>query len=106
MMFIKNKKNYILRKDQKLRIEKDIKELDKLPKGIFAKNKYNESEQAYFVKIIVDKDTIKIEKTNKIYATIPDVITFLMIIDYCYPDNPPKILCQTNVRKIKIISYI
>ena len=101
MMFIKNKKNYLLRKYQKQRIEKDIKELDKLPKGIFVLIKYNESEQAYFVKIIVDKDKIKIEKTNKIYATIPDVITFLMIIDYCYPDNPPKILCQTNVRKNK-----
>ena len=105
MMFIKNKKNYVLKKDKKKRIEHDLKELeDLLPKGIYAKNKFNENEQAYFIKIIIDKDSIKIEKTNKIYATIPDVITFLMIIDYCYPENPPKILCQTNVRKLFFIN--
>ena len=102
MMFIKNKKNYILKKDKKNRIEKDINELDSLPKGIYAKNKFNENEQAYFIKIVVDKDIINIDKTNKIFATIPDVITFLIILDYCYPENPPKILCQTNVSKNKI----
>jgi ubiquitin-protein ligase len=99
MMFIKNKKNYILKKDKKNRIEKDINELDSLPKGIYAKNKFNENEQAYFIKIVVDKDIINIDK---IFATIPDVITFLIILDYCYPENPPKILCQTNVSKNKI----
>ena len=96
-MFIKNKKLYTLKKDKKARIEHDIKELDLVPKGIFTKIKYNENEQAYFIKLIVDKSAIKIENTNKIYSTIPDVINFLIIIDYCYPDNPPKILCQTNV---------
>lgn len=98
-MFIKNKKNYMIKKEKKKRIEDDINELALLPKGIFHKNKYNDNEQAYFIKIIVDKETIKIDKTNKIFATIPDVINFLMIIDYCYPENPPKILCQTNVSK-------
>ena len=102
-MFIKNKKNYILKKEKKKRIEDDINELASLPKGIYAKNRFNENEQAYFIKIVVDKEVIKIEKTNKIFATIPDVITFLIIIDYCYPENPPKILCQTNVRKIYIM---
>ena len=108
MMFIKNKKNYILKKDKKNRIEKDINELDSLPKGIYAKNKFNENEQAYFIKIVVDKDIINIDKTNKIFATIPDVITFLIILDYCYPENPPKILCQTNVsnNKIYILLFI
>ena len=48
MMFIKNKKNYVLKKDKKKRIEHDLKELeDLLPKGIYAKNKFNENEQAY-----------------------------------------------------------
>ena len=103
MMFIKNKKNYILKKEKKKRIEDDINELASLPKGIYAKNRFNENEQAYFIKIVVDKEVIKIEKTNKIFATIPDVITFLIIIDYCYPENPPKILCQTNVRKIYLM---
>ena len=100
MMFIKNKKNYILKKEKKKRIEDDINELSLLQKGIYTKNRFNENEQAYFIKIVVDKEVIKIEKMNKILATIPDVITFLIIIDYCYPEHPPKILCQTNVRKI------
>ena len=106
MMFIKNKKIYSLKKDKKLRIENDIHELDNLPKGIYAKNKFNENEQAYFIKIFVDKETIKIEKTNKIYSTLPDVINFLIILDYCYPEKPPKILCQTNVSNIYIYKYI
>lgn len=107
MMFIKNKKSYIIKKVKKKRIEDDLNELALLPKGIYAKNKFNENEQAYFIKIMVDKDSIKIEKTNKIFATIPDVITFLIIIDCYYPENPPKILCQTNVSKNNnIYTYI
>ena len=97
MMFIKNKKLYNIKKDNKIRIEHDIKELESLPKGIYTKTKYNENEENYLIKIMVDKTAINIENTDKIYSTIPDVINFLMIIDYCYPENPPKILCQTNV---------
>ena len=106
MMFIKNKKNYILKKDKKKRIENDINELSSLTEGIYYKNHYNENEQAYFIKIVVDKDVIKIEKANKIYATMPDIITFLIILDYCYPEKPPKILCQTNVINIYNINTI
>lgn len=100
MMFIKNKKLYNLSKDTKKRIENDIKELDNLPKGIYAKIKFYQNEQEYYIKILVDKEYLQIEKTNKIYSLIPDMINFLMILDYSYPKQPPKILCQTNVSKI------
>jgi ubiquitin-protein ligase len=96
MIFIKNKKLYNIKKENKIRIDHDIKELDSLPKGIYTKTKYNENEEAYLIKIMVDKNAISIENTNKIYSTIPDVINFLIIIDYCYPEKPPKVLCQTN----------
>lgn len=99
-MFIKNKKLYNLSKDTKKRIENDIKELDNLPKGIYAKIKFYQNEQEYYIKILVDKEYLQIEKTNKIYSLIPDMINFLMILDYSYPKQPPKILCQTNVSKI------
>ena len=97
MNFIKNKKLYVLSKETKKRIYNDIKELDQLPKGIYAKIKYYESEQEYYVKILVDKEYLQIEPTNKNYSLIPDMINFLIILDYSYPKQPPKILCQTNV---------
>ena len=55
---------------------------------------------------MVDKNALAFENTDKIYSTIPDVINFLMIIDYCYPENPPKILCQTNVSIYYILLLI
>ena len=98
MNFIKNKKLYALSKEIKKRIDYDIKELDLLPKGIYAKIKYYELEQEYYVKILVDKEYLQIDPTNKNYSLIPDMINFLIILDYSYPKIPPKILCQTNVR--------
>ncbi len=98
MNFIKNKKLYALSKETKKRIDYDIKELDLLPKGIYAKIKYYELEQEYYVKILVDKEYLQIDPTNKNYSLIPDMINFLIILDYSYPKIPPKILCQTNVR--------
>ena len=98
MNFIKNKKLYALSKETKKRIDYDIKELDLLPKGIYVKIKYYELEQEYYVKILVDKEYLQIDPTNKNYSLIPDMINFLIILDYSYPKIPPKILCQTNVR--------
>ena len=57
-MFIKNKKLYNIKKENKIRIDHDIKELDSLPKGIYTKTKYNENEEAYLIKIMVDKNAI------------------------------------------------
>ena len=97
MNFIKNKKLYNLSKETKKRIDNDIKELDNLPKGIYAKIKFYQAEQEYYIKILVDREYLKIEKTNKNYSLLPDMINFLIILDYSYPKQPPKILCQTNV---------
>ena len=97
MIFIKNKKLYTLSKESKKRIEKDIKELDLLPKGIYAKIKYYGNEQAYYIKILVDKEYLEMDTTNKNYSLIPDMINFLIILDNAYPKQAPKILCQTNV---------
>ena len=98
MNFIKNKKLYVLSKETKKRIESDIKELEQLPKGIYAKIKFYQTEQEYYVKILVDKDYLNIGPTDKNYSLIPDMINFLIILDYSYPNQPPKILCQTNVK--------
>ena len=97
MNYIKNKKIYMLSKETKKRIENDIKELDQLPKGIYYKIKYYEAEQEYYIKILVDKEYLQIDQTNKNYSLIPDMIDFLIILDYSYPKNLPKILCKTNV---------
>jgi ubiquitin-protein ligase len=104
MMFIKNKKLYALSKESKKRIENDIKDLEKLPKGIYAKIKYYDTEQEYHIKILVDKEYLKIDSTNKNYSLIPDMINFLIMLDYSYPKQPPKILCQTNVSLTKKIN--
>jgi len=103
MIFIKNKKLYALSKESKKRIENDIKDLEKLPKGIYAKIKYHDLEQEYYIKILIDKEYLHIDSTNKNYSLIPDMINFLIILDYSYPKQPPKILCQTNVSQTKII---
>ena len=103
MNFIKNKKLYVLSKETKKRIESDIKELEQLPKGIYAKIKYYEVEQEYYIKILVDKEYLKIAPTSKNYSLIPDMINFLIILDYSYPKQPPKILCQTNVRYLFLL---
>ena len=47
---------------------------------------------------MVDKDYLNIGTTDKNYSLIPDMINFLIILDYSYPNQPPKILCQTNVK--------
>ena len=96
MMLIKNVKINSLSKETSRRIDNDLKELDKLPKGIYTKIKH-ENEASYYIKVLIDKDYLKIEKTNKNYSLIPDMINFLIILDYTYPKYPPKILCQTNV---------
>ena len=103
MNFIKNKKLYALSKDTQKRILKDIKELDQLSKGIYAKIKYYANEQEYYIKILVDKDYLNIGPTDKNYSLIPDMINFLIILDYSYPKQPPKILCQTNVMKLSLL---
>ena len=101
--FIKNKKNFLLTEKGIKKIKNDIERLTKLPIGISAKTK--EFDFAYYVKITISKKNINIDSTNKNYALLPDAITFLIVLDVTYPKEPPKIFCQTNVSKIKIIFF-
>jgi ubiquitin-protein ligase len=102
--FQKNKKNFLLSENGIKRIKEDIKELSKLPLGITVQSK--EFDFAYYIKIIISKNNINIDQSNKNYALLPDSIAFLIVLDNTYPDEPPKIFCQTNVRYYKLIDLI
>ena len=93
--FQKNKKNYLLSENGVKRIKDDIKELSKLPVGITIQSK--EFDLAYYIKIIINKSNINIDSNNKNYDLLPDSIGFLIVLDNTYPNEPPKIFCQTNV---------
>ena len=98
--FQKNRKNFLLSEKGIAKIKDDIDGLTKLPMGISAKTK--EFDFAYYVKITISKKNINIDSTNKNNALLPDIITFLIVLDVSYPNEPPKIFCQTNVSKINI----
>ena len=93
--FQKNKKNYLLSENGIKRIKDDIKELSKLPVGITIQSK--EFDFAYYIKIIINKSNINIGSNNKNDDLLPDSIGFLIVLDNTYPNEPPKIFCQTNV---------
>ena len=97
--FQKNRKNFLLSEKGIAKIKDDIDGLTKLPMGISAKTK--EFDFAYYVKITISKKNINIDSTNKNYALLPDIITFLIVLDVSYPKEAPKIFCQTNVSKNK-----
>jgi len=90
----KNKKKFLIQKDKKARIEKEIEEVSNLSNGIYSKVK--EFELGYYIKIIIDKNKIEINLNENKYSNLPNTIVFLIIIDYSFPDNPPKILSKTN----------
>ena len=94
MTYIRNKKQFIITKENRQRILKDIEDLANLPNGVFAKVK--QYEHGYYIKIIVDKTYIKDNTPENKYNSIPDTIMFLMVVDYAFPKEPPKIFCQTN----------
>jgi ubiquitin-protein ligase len=94
MTFIRNKKQFVITKENRERILKDIDDLANLPNGVFAKVK--QYEHGYYIKIIVDKTYIKESTPENKYNSIPDTIIFLMVVDYAFPKEPPKIFCQTN----------
>ena len=96
--FQKNKKQFLLNEKGIQKIKDDIEGLTKLPIGISAKTK--EFDFAYYVKITISKNNICIDSTNKNYTLLPDIITFLIVLDVSYPKEPPKIFCQTNVSNI------
>ena len=94
MTYIKNKKQFTITQENRTRILKDIDDLVNLPQGLFAKVK--QYEHGYYIKIIVDKTYIQTSIPENKYNSIPDTIIFLMVVDYAFPEFPPKIFCQTN----------
>jgi ubiquitin-protein ligase len=99
--FQKNKKNFLLSENGIKRIKSDIKELSKLPIGITIQSK--EFDFAFYIKIFISKNNINIDSNNKNYSLLPDSIGFLIVLDKTYPNDPPKIFCQTNV---SILNYL
>ena len=94
MTYIKNKKQFLITQENRNRILKEVDELADLPTGIFAKVK--QYEHGYYIKIIVDKTYIQTGIPENKYNSIPDTIIFLMVVDYAFPEQPPKLFCQTN----------
>ena len=99
----KNKKQYQITEENKKRIKQEIEELSSLTNGLYSKIK--EYPMAYYIKIIIDRNKIGIDLSDKKYSNIPDTIIFLLIIDYTYPNFPPKILAKSkrNGRTKKVI---
>lgn len=89
----KHQKEFIISPTNKARIDAELEKLSTLSDGIYAKIK--EFPLGYYVKIIIEKNKIgiQLDNTDKI---IPECITFLMIIDYSFPNDPPKILSKTK----------
>ena len=94
MTFIRNKKQFAITNENRQRILKEIEDLANLPNGVYAKIK--QYEHGYYIKIIVDKTYIKDSTPENKYNSIPDTIMFLMVVDYAFPKEPPKLFCQTN----------
>ena len=46
-------------------------------------------------KIIVVKTLFPTSIPENKYNSIPDIIIFLMVVDYAFPDQSPKFFCQT-----------
>jgi hypothetical protein len=102
--FLKPKKKFLLNEQVKRRIEKgknkninkEIDLLSKLKDGMFFKSK--EFEIGYYINIIIDKRILGLE-INSEDKNMPDFLTFLMIVDSFFPEQPPKILTKSNVFK-------
>ena len=73
--------------------DSEIEKLSTLSDGIYSKVK--ENELGFYIKIIVDRN--KLGNEFKSQSSLPECITFLMIVDYSFPSQPPKILSKTNV---------
>ena len=93
-MFSK-KKQYKITPDNKERIDYELDQLTDIGNGIYSKVK--EFELGYYIKIILDLKKLNINKEEK---QCPDLVTFLIIVDYSYPENSPKILSKTSVYNI------
>ena len=90
----KNKKEYKITKENQKRIKDEIEELSSLTDGLYSKIK--EFPIGYYIKIIIDRNKIDLDLKDKKYSNLPETIIFLFIIDYTFPQFPPKILAKTN----------
>ena len=99
----KNKKQFTISQENKTRIESEIEKLLSLSDGIYAKVK--ETPMGYYIKIIIDRNKLNITFENEKANKVPESLTFLLIIDYSYPEQPPKILAKTNVSIIHHLYY-
>ncbi len=60
--------------------------------------KCKEFEIGHYITIIIDKKKISFDLNfDSETIKVPDFITFLLIIDFQFPTNPPRILSKTNV---------
>lgn len=91
-----NGSKFKISKESKDRIESEIEKLSSLADGIYSKIKV--FDLGYYIKIMIDKAKITIPQDK--YLDIPDFITFLIILDYSYPEQPPKIISKTKVKLI------
>jgi len=57
--------------------------------------KAKEFEIGYYINIIIDKRILGLD-INAEDKNIPDFLTFLIIVDSFYPEQPPKILAKSN----------
>ena len=96
-----NKSQFHISKENKARIDSEIEKLSTLSNGIYSKVK--ENELGFYIKIIVDRN--KLGNEFKSQSSLPECITFLMIVDYSFPSQPPKILSKTNVLILLINLY-
>lgn len=58
--------------------------------------KAKEFEIGYYINIIIDKRILGLD-INTEDKNIPDFLTFLIIVDSFFPEQPPKILAKSNV---------
>ena len=90
----KGKKEYQITSENQKRIKEEIDNLSTLTDGLYSKIK--EFPMGYYIKIIVDRNKIGINLNEKKYLNLPETIIFLIILDYSFPEFPPKILAKTN----------
>jgi hypothetical protein len=67
--------------------------------------KSKEFEIGFYINIIIDKRILGLD-FNSEEKNVPDFLTFLIILDSFYPEQPPKILSKCNVREIFNKNYI
>jgi len=84
----------------------EIEFLNTLPDGMYCKCK--EFEIGHYITVIIDKKKLsfEIQLDEESASSLPDFITFLLIVDCQFPTSAPKVLTKTNVRKLFYIYLV